>query len=73
MFPQPDARRRRERWDDNRAVVDQAHVLRADCLVLVCGVAYADLAGARQQVVSEGIAELEPYAGSASRSNRSIR
>jgi sugar phosphate isomerase/epimerase len=61
MFPQPDVPARRRRLDDNRTAVDQAHALDADCLVLVCGAAYADLAGARQQV-RDGIAQLEPYA-----------
>jgi sugar phosphate isomerase/epimerase len=61
MFPQPDERARRRRFDDNLKAVDQAHALHADCLVLVCGAAYADLAGARKQV-RDGIAELEPYA-----------
>ena len=61
MFPQPDEQQRRARFDDNRLAVDQAHTLDADCLYLVCGPAYGDLAGARRQV-RDGIAELEPYA-----------
>jgi sugar phosphate isomerase/epimerase len=61
MFVEPDARTRRGRFDDNRAAVDQAHALNAECLVLVCGTAPDDLSGARAQV-REGIAELMPYA-----------
>ncbi|GAF42108.1 sugar phosphate isomerase/epimerase family protein [Rhodococcus wratislaviensis] len=61
MFPQPTAELRREAMADNRMAVDQAHALGADCLVLVCGAAHGDLAGARLQV-HDGIAELEPYA-----------
>lgn len=61
MFPQPNESLRRARFDDNRAAVDQAHLLGAHCLVLVCGPAYADLAGARTEV-RDGIVELEPYA-----------
>jgi sugar phosphate isomerase/epimerase len=61
MFPQPDERARRLRFDDNRRAIDQAHALNAGCLVLVCGAAYADLAGARRQV-RDGISEIEAYA-----------
>ncbi|RVW02695.1 sugar phosphate isomerase/epimerase [Rhodococcus xishaensis] len=61
MFPQPDEQSRRRRFDDNRAAVDQAHILDADCLYLVCGPPDADLADARQQI-HDGIVELEPYA-----------
>ncbi|MFD6057103.1 sugar phosphate isomerase/epimerase family protein [Rhodococcus wratislaviensis] len=61
MFPQPDEQQRRARFDDNKLAVDQAHTLGADCLYLVCGPAYGDLADARRQV-HDGIAELEPYA-----------
>lgn len=65
MFPQPNAQARRERLDDNRDAVDQAHALKADCLYLVCGPpTHNDLTGAREQV-HDGIAELEPYARSA--------
>ncbi|MFC9356722.1 sugar phosphate isomerase/epimerase family protein [Rhodococcus sp. NPDC057014] len=64
MFPQPTATLRRKTMDDNRLAVDQAHALNAECLYLVCGPAYGDLAGARRQV-ADGIAELEPYARAA--------
>ncbi|AKE88376.1 sugar phosphate isomerase/epimerase family protein [Rhodococcus aetherivorans] len=65
MFPQPDATTRTARLDDNRAAVDQAHALEAECLVLVCGPAVdGDLAGGRRQV-QDGIVELEPYARAA--------
>ncbi|MFC0447606.1 sugar phosphate isomerase/epimerase family protein [Rhodococcus jostii] len=64
MFPQPTPGRWRETMADNRVAVDQAHTLGAECLVLVCGAAHRDLAGARQQV-RDGIAELEPYARAA--------
>jgi len=64
MFPQPTSSLRRKSLDDNRLAVDQAHALGADCLVLVCGAAHGDLAGARQQV-RDGLAELLPHAQAA--------
>ena len=51
--------------EDNRRAVDEAAVLRADCLVMVVGGLPAgsrDLRGARQQV-QDALAELAPYAG----------
>ena len=64
MFTQPSADARRKRFDDNLFAVEQAHMLQADCLVLVCGAACGDLAAARAQV-RDGIAELEPHARAA--------
>ncbi|HEY5853708.1 MAG TPA: sugar phosphate isomerase/epimerase family protein [Aldersonia sp.] len=64
MFVAPDVAGRRERFDDNLFAVEQAHALRADCLVLVCGAANGDLAEARAQV-RDGIARLEPHARAA--------
>ena len=62
MFPAVDSADSRRRADDNRRAVDEAAELGADVLVLVCGPAPdRDLARARRQV-TEGIAELLPYA-----------
>lgn len=62
MFPHADAAGRRAAHEDNHRAVDQARDLNADCLVLVCGAAVGrDLIGGRAQI-SDGIAELEPYA-----------
>jgi len=62
MFPAVDEADSRRRADDNRRAVDEAAELGADVLVLVCGPAPdRDLARARRQV-TEGIAELLPYA-----------
>lgn len=65
MFPQPSAQLRRERRDDNRRAIEEAHALQADCLVLVCGPTFErDLKCARAQI-EEGIRELVPEAAAA--------
>lgn len=64
MFVTRDALERRKRFDDNLCAVEQAHTLAADCLVLVCGAGFGDLAEARAQV-RDGIAALEPHARAA--------
>ena len=67
MFPAADAEGRNRAHEDNRRAIEEAAVLGADCLVLVCGGLPAgskDLAGARQQV-AEGIAAILPRARAA--------
>jgi sugar phosphate isomerase/epimerase len=60
-FPQPDSESRATALADNLCAIEEAHVLGADCLVLVCGAATGrDLATARHQI-EDGIAELIPY------------
>ncbi|GAA1862646.1 sugar phosphate isomerase/epimerase [Pseudonocardia ailaonensis] len=58
MFPQPTAELRTRIHEDNLRAIEEASVLGADCLVLVCGPAHdRDLAGARTQI-ADGIAAL---------------
>lgn len=65
MFPQADDEARLKVLDDNRAAIDEAHTLGAECLVLVCGGPIAgDLPGARSQI-RDGIATLAPIAKAA--------
>jgi len=67
MFPAADAEGRNKAHEDNRRAIEEAAVLGADCLVLVCGglpPGSRDLAGARQQV-AEGIAAILPRARAA--------
>lgn len=62
MFPATDGADARRRADDNLRAVDEAALLGADVLVLVCGPAPdRDLGRARDQVAS-GIETLLPYA-----------
>lgn len=62
MFPGLTEPERLERIDDNRKAIDEAARLGAEVLVLVCGPARdRDIAGARQ-MVSDGIAAIEPHA-----------
>ena len=62
MFPAPTPAERAARLEDNRRAVDEAAVLGAEVLVLVCGPAPdRDIAAARR-MVADGIAELAPYA-----------
>jgi sugar phosphate isomerase/epimerase len=67
MFPGADAEARNKAHEDNLRAIDEATVLGADCLVLVCGglpPGSRDLAGACQQV-AEGIAAILPHARAA--------
>src|SRR5437660_3579011 len=62
MFPAATREERAARIEENRRAVDQAAVLGAEVLVLVCGAAPdRDIAAARR-MVADGIAELVPYA-----------
>lgn len=63
FFPAATKRERSERAADNRAAVDECMALGTDTLILVCGGVVDDLDRSRQQV-TEGIADLAPYAGS---------
>ncbi|MGW5445122.1 sugar phosphate isomerase/epimerase family protein [Streptomyces asiaticus] len=65
FFTAPDAAARRDRIDDNRRAIEEAALLGAQSLVLVCGglpPGSRDLAGARG-MVADAIAELAPFAG----------
>ena len=63
FFPAADRSARAERYNDNRAAVEQAAELGTEVLVLVCGPApNGDLRAARRQVL-EGIERLVPHAG----------
>ncbi|GGO93110.1 sugar phosphate isomerase/epimerase family protein [Wenjunlia tyrosinilytica] len=65
FFTAADAATRQERIDDNRRAVEEAALLGARTLVLVCGglpSGSRDLAGARG-MVADAIAELAPFAG----------
>jgi len=67
MFPGADANARNRAHEDNLRAIDEATVLGADCIVLVCGglpPGSRDIAGARQQV-AEGIAAILPHARAA--------
>ena len=62
MFPAATRAQRAARLEDNRRAVDEAAALGAAVLILVCGAAPdKDIAAARC-MVTEGIAELAPYA-----------
>lgn len=64
MFPAPDGVGRKAAIDDNLRALEEAHALRAQCLVLVAGglpAASKDIAGAREQV-RDGIAAILPQA-----------
>jgi sugar phosphate isomerase/epimerase len=64
MFPAPDAAARGRQIDDNKRAIDEAAVLGAECLVLVCGglpETSRDIAGARA-MVRDGIAAVLPHA-----------
>jgi sugar phosphate isomerase/epimerase len=61
-FPAATQAERLERIDDNRRAIDEAAVLGAPCVVLVCGPAPdRDIDGARR-MVAEGIAAILPHA-----------
>ena len=67
MFPGADANARNRAHEDNLRAIDEATVLGADCLVLVCGglpTGSRDLGDARKQV-AEGIAAILPRARAA--------
>ena len=49
-------------WDDNRAAVDEAHTVGAECLVLVCGGMREVGLDAARALIAEGVARLAPYA-----------
>jgi sugar phosphate isomerase/epimerase len=62
MFVAPTAEERRERITDNFRAVDEAAALQADSLVMVVGASpQVSIADARK-MVSDGLAELVPYA-----------
>jgi sugar phosphate isomerase/epimerase len=62
FFPAPTQAEREQRLDDNRRAIDEAAILGADVLVLVCGPAPdRDLRAARQ-MVEDGIAAVLQYA-----------
>jgi sugar phosphate isomerase/epimerase len=62
FFPAPTEQERLQRLDDNRRAIDEAAMLGADVLVLVCGPAPGrDLSEARR-MVEDGIAAVLPYA-----------
>jgi sugar phosphate isomerase/epimerase len=63
FFPAASGAERQARIDDNRRAIDEAAVLGAGCLVLVCGPAPdRDIDGARG-MVADGIAALVEHAG----------
>ncbi len=63
IFPAASGAERQARIDDNRRAIDEAAVLGAGCLVLVCGPAPdRDIDGARG-MVADGIAALVEHAG----------
>ncbi|PYP38359.1 MAG: xylose isomerase [Gemmatimonadetes bacterium] len=62
MFPAPTPAERAARIDDNRRAVDDAAVLGADVLILVCGPAADRDIDAARRMVADGIAALVPYA-----------
>src|ERR1700756_2590035 len=62
FFPYDDAAQRRKSIEENRKAIDEAAVLGAPLVVLVCGgIAAAGLSASRE-MVAEGIANLVPYA-----------
>jgi sugar phosphate isomerase/epimerase len=62
FFPAATTTERQARIDDNRRAVDEAAVVGADVLVLVCGPAPDKDIVAARAMVREGIAALLPYA-----------
>jgi sugar phosphate isomerase/epimerase len=62
MFPAATAAERMERIDDNRRAIDDAAVLAADVLVLVCGPAPDKDIQAARAMVADAIEQLIPYA-----------
>ncbi|WP_424812021.1 sugar phosphate isomerase/epimerase family protein [Roseococcus sp. YIM B11640] len=67
MFPAADAAGRAAAIEDNRRAIEEAHALRAACLVMVCGglpPGSKDLPGARQ-MVADGLAAILPEARAA--------
>ncbi len=64
LFPANDDAGRQAALDDNRRAVDEAAVIGAECLVMVCGGlpdGSKDMIDARKQV-ADGLAEMLPYA-----------
>src|SRR5258708_31181133 len=62
FFPYDDAAQRQKSIEENRKAIDEAAVLGAQLVVLVCGgIAAAGLSASRE-MVAEGIANLVPYA-----------
>jgi len=62
FFPYDDAAQRQKSIEENRKTFDEAAVLGAQLVVLVCGgIAAAGLSASRE-MVAEGIANLVPYA-----------
>jgi sugar phosphate isomerase/epimerase len=62
FFPAPTEQERQQRIDDNRRAIDDATMLGADVLVLVCGPAPDKDLEAARQMVEDGIAGVLPYA-----------
>jgi sugar phosphate isomerase/epimerase len=62
FFPYDDDKQRQERLEDNRAAIDEAALLGAPLLVLVCGGIGKTGLSASRRMVEAGIAELVPYA-----------
>ncbi len=62
MFPATTREERAARIEDNRRAVDEAAALGAAVLVLVCGAAPDRDISAARRMVTDGIAELVPYA-----------
>ncbi len=62
FFPYDDAAQRQKSIEENRKAIDEAAVLGAQLVVMVCGgIAAAGLSASRE-MVAEGIANLVPYA-----------
>ena len=64
MFPQPTPLEREWRRTDNLRAIDEARVLAADCLVLVCGAACGGDLDAARGAIRDGIEMLLPHAES---------
>ncbi|MFW0797543.1 sugar phosphate isomerase/epimerase family protein [Gordonia sp. CPCC 205515] len=65
MFPQPTRQLRQARFEDNLRAIDQAHALRAECLVLVCGPPYDGNTASARAEIRDGIEALAPHATAA--------
>ena len=62
FFPYDNEKQRQQRLEDNRRAIDEAVLVGASLVVLVCGgIVNAGLSASRR-MVEEGIAELVPYA-----------
>jgi sugar phosphate isomerase/epimerase len=62
FFPYDDDKQRQQRLEDNRTAIDEAAMLGAPLLVLVCGGIGKTGLSASRRMVEEGIVELVPYA-----------